>query len=230
MAEMYEIEIKSLLGTKEEADRLLDALKAHDEHVREVDANTQLNHYFIAGDKQKMLEGFQEVLPKDRYAAFRDIVEQGRDMSVRTRETTKADQKKVILVVKASVDDTTSSNGTARLEFEEVVNITLEELDQKLLESGCVYQAKWSRDRHEYELSDGAHVCVDKNAGYGYVAEFERVIEDGSRADEVKEELRALMTRLGVTELPQDRLERMFAHYNENWPEYYGTDKTFEIR
>jgi len=229
MTSQYEVEIKSLLGTKGEANKLLDALKAYDTSVREVDANTQLNHYFIGGEKEKMLATFQDILPEDRYKAFRDIVERGREMSLRTRETTKDGQKKVILVVKASVDDTTSSNGTARLEFEEVVNVTLEELDQKLLDSGCEYQAKWSRDRHEYELSNGTHVCVDKNAGYGYLAEFERVVDDAKRVDEIKSELRALMRDLGVEELPQDRLERMFAHYNENWRTYYGTEKTFLV-
>jgi hypothetical protein len=29
--------------------------------------------------------------------------------------------------------------------------------------------------------------------------------------------------------LAQERLERMFAHYNQNWPEYYGTTKVFII-
>jgi hypothetical protein len=37
------------------------------------------------------------------------------------------------------------------------------------------------------------------------------------------------MQELGVDELAQDRLARMFAHYNQNWPDYYGTDKTFTI-
>jgi len=35
------------------------------------------------------------------------------------------------------------------------------------------------------------------------------------------------MAKLGATELTQDRLERMFAYYNANWPAYYGTEKVF---
>jgi hypothetical protein len=72
-------------------------------------------------------------------------------------------------------------------------------------------------------------VTIDRNAGYGYLAEFERVIEDEAKAGAVQDELRALMAELGVEELPQDRLERMFAHYNAHWPEYYGTEKIFTI-
>jgi len=37
------------------------------------------------------------------------------------------------------------------------------------------------------------------------------------------------MQELGVEELSQDRLERMFSHYNSNWPDYYGTERTFII-
>jgi adenylate cyclase class IV len=73
-------------------------------------------------------------------------------------------------------------------------------------------------------------VCLDKNAGYGYLAEFEKVITDSARAEETKQELVSLMKTLGAIELPQDRLERMFAYYNEHWPEYYGTEKIFVIQ
>jgi adenylate cyclase class IV len=72
-------------------------------------------------------------------------------------------------------------------------------------------------------------VCLDKNAGYGYVAEFEKVTDDALKVDTLKAELRSLMSELGVTELPQDRLERMFAHYNQHWAEYYGTNNVFTI-
>ena len=97
-----------------------------------------------------------------------------------------------------------------------------------MLESGYHYQAKWSREREEYEYK-GANVCLDKNAGYGYLAEFEKIVTDEAEVDAVREELDELMAELGVMELDQGRLARMFAHYNDNWPEYYGTNKTFII-
>lgn len=135
---------------------------------------------------------------------------------------------KVILVMKASVGDDTSSNGVKRVEFEAVVKKSLGELDKILLDSGCTYQAKWSRQREEYESGD-MHVCIDKNAGYGYLAEFEKVTQDENSLEEVKNDLLSKMASLGIAELAQDRLERMFAHYNAHWPEYYGTEKTFNI-
>jgi len=134
-----------------------------------------------------------------------------------------------LFVIKASVDDTSSSNGTARIEFEEeVANLALHELDQIMLDHGFPYQSKWSRDRQEYTYKD-YNVCIDKNAGYGYVAEFEKIITDKEQAEATKEVIRKELEFLGIEELDQGRLERMFAHYNKNRPEYYGTEKTFII-
>ena len=72
-------------------------------------------------------------------------------------------------------------------------------------------------------------VCIDKNAGYGYLAEFEVVTEAENEIEEVKNNLLNFMNELGVEELKQDRLERMFDFYNKNWPDYYGTDNIFSI-
>jgi adenylate cyclase class IV len=97
-----------------------------------------------------------------------------------------------------------------------------------VLDAGFTYQAKWSRSREEYAYK-GVTVCLDKNAGYGYLAEFEKVVDGEERVEETRREIEALMTELSVFELPQDRLARMFDFYNKNWPEYYGTDKVFTI-
>ena len=109
------------------------------------------------------------------------------------------------------------------------MNMTLDELDQLLLSIGFVYQAKWSREREEYICKE-TNICLDRNAGYGYIAEFERMVSDIADTDNAKKKLRELMEELGVKELPQDRLERMFAHYNKHWQDYYGTEKIFVVK
>jgi adenylate cyclase class IV len=132
-------------------------------------------------------------------------------------------------VVKLSVDDTSSSNGIQRIEWEEVfIGMPIDDLDAILLESDFEYQAKWSRERVEYEF-DNITVCLDKNAGYGYLAEFEMVIANPEETQRAEDNLGGIMARVGVKELDQERLGRMFAHYNENWRDYYGTEKTFNI-
>lgn len=219
---LYEIEIKSLLGKKEKADALKKKIKEKNGHF--VSKNSQLNHYFIFSDLSRFKKALSPFIKESQKIAFGNILDQGSNFSIRTRDT----DGKVLLVIKASIGSDTSANGVSRMEFEAQVDLTLEQLDKILIDAGLEYQAKWSREREEYKLDD-THICIDKNAGYGYLAEFEKVINDASLADMVKIELADLMKSFGVEELPQDRLERMFAHYNVNWRDYYGTDKVFNI-
>jgi adenylate cyclase class IV len=106
-------------------------------------------------------------------------------------------------------------------------------MDAKVLQAGFSYQAKWSREREGYELnipwSADTILCLDKNAGYGYLAEFERVIDDASLVDSTRTELLTLIESLGYAELDQARLARMFDFYNKNWKDYYGTEKVFTL-
>lgn len=217
---VYEIEIKSLLGAKEKAEDLKS--KINKKGASFVSKNNQLNHYFILNDgiefKNRLKQHVKNV------ELFEKILEEGNDFSVRTRDTDGV----VKLVVKASIGDDTSSNGVSRMEFEEKMDMTLDELDQLLLDSGLEYQAKWSREREEYKLGD-MNICLDKNAGYGYLAEFEKIVDDKNTADAVKNSILEIMADFGISELPQDRLERMFAYYNQNWRDYYGTEKVFNI-
>lgn len=220
----YEIEVKTLLGKKDRADALKARMYELDPECACVSTNKQLNHYFTGGNVEALYEKTQHLFTDDAREKFQHMAEKGTNFSVRTRQ--KDDE--VLLVMKASLDAGTSSNGVSRLEFEEPVPVSLTELDALLEDAGFTYQAKWSREREEYAYK-GANVCIDRNAGYGYLAEFEKVIHDESLVASVRAEIDALMAELEVEELAQERLERMFAFYNTNWPEYYGTDKTFII-
>ncbi len=188
-------------------------------------SHAQLNHYFNAPENlSPLVEVLLPHIPEGRREALEKILEEGEDHSIRTRDA----DGRVFFVVKASLDEGTSSNTVSRMEFEEEVGMTLDELDALLLAHGLTYQAKWSRDREEYKQG-ATNITIDRNAGYGYLAEFERVVEDRDTIENVKKELLAFMEELGVEELSQERLERMFAFYNENWRDYYGTDKVFVI-
>lgn len=220
----FEIEIKTLLGEKAYADALKAKMVELDPTCALTSQNKQLNHYFEGGDLGALFEKTEHLFSPETKEKFRHIAEKGTNFSVRTRQR----DDEVLLVVKASVGEDSSSNGVSRLEFEESVSVSLDALDALVQDAGFTYQAKWSREREEYAYK-GANVCIDRNAGYGYLAEFEKVVHDESVLDQVRNEIDVLMEELGVEELAQDRLERMFAFYNTNWPDYYGTDKTFII-
>lgn len=224
--QQLEIEIKSLLGNEENTNALLEVMQKNDPNFSHIVSNSQLNHYFEGVVEPKtLLEALLPHVSQTDVPALERILADGKDLSVRSRQK----NSEVIVVIKASIDDTTSANGTARLEFESTMtDISLDELDEVLLNAGLAYQAKWSRVRKEYAYKD-MQVCIDRNAGYGYVAEFEKVITDITLSETEKEKIRNEMAVLGIEELPQERLERMFAYYNKNWKDYYGTDKTFTI-
>ena len=220
----YEIEIKSLLGSSEKADGMRLKMRVLDPNMKLTKENKQRNHYFVGGDIMRLCERVLPFFSEDGQKRLKKIAAFGKEFSIRSRQQ----NDRVLLVIKASIDETTSANGIARMEFEEPIPKTLAELDTILLSAGYSYQAKWSRERQEY-LCKGVTVCLDKNAGYGYVAEFEKMVDSPEQAPLVQKELRELMAALEAEELPQDRLERMFAYYNKNWLDYYGTKKIFTI-
>ncbi|HEX9504313.1 MAG TPA: CYTH domain-containing protein [Patescibacteria group bacterium] len=220
----YEIEIKSLIGDVRHAVDLVAKMKETDPNLTFRGKHKQLNHYFIKGDLSLLRQKLEPYLPKEQQKQFDDLTAKAKDFSVRTRWA----DGLVLFVIKATVDDTTSSNGTARQELETEVNLSLEQLDQMLLDCGFEYQAKWSREREEYQYK-ALNVTIDKNAGYGYLAEFETIINDPAQAEIAKTKIRQTMAQLNTKELQQDRLQRMFDYYNEHWKEYYGTDNVFNI-
>ena len=221
----YEIEVKSLLGEASAAEALRAGLKKIDPSCTLISSQTQLNHYFEGGNPNVIVERLAPRLAREVVERMQRIAG-GEKISVRTREVSGAAK----IVMKASLGSDSSDNGVVRMEVEEpVAGMTLDALDKEVLAAGYRYQAKWSRAREEYQTKD-ISVCLDKNAGYGYLAEFEKVIQDPAQTAAARNDIDALMQMLGVVELPQDRLERMFAYYNEHWPEYYGTDKVFNVQ
>ena len=220
----FEIEVKSLLGEEQNALALKEKMQQLDPNCVLVSTNTQLNHYFEGGDMQDLYDRVGYLFGEEDRAKLKTTIERGAEFSIRSRLR----DEEVLLVVKASIDEGTSANTVKRMEFEEPVAIPLDELDTLLLDAGFMYQAKWSREREEYAYK-GANVCLDKNAGYGYLAEFEKIVHDEADADIVRAELDELMAELEVLELDQDRLARMFSFYNTNWTDYYGTNRVFII-
>ena len=220
----YEIEVKSLLGDKEQADKLRKEMCERDPSCACTSTNKQLNHYFKDGNIEKLFEQTKHLFDAEAVKKFEKIAEKGTDFSVRSRQ--KDDE--VLLVVKASMDEGNAINSVSRMEFEENVDVSLDELDALIQQAGYTYDSKWSREREEY-IYKGVNVTIDRNAGYGYLTEFEKVTEDESDIAEIRKEIADLMNELSVEELPHDRHDRMYAHYRKNWPEYYGTDKIFNI-
>jgi adenylate cyclase class IV len=222
----YEVEIKVLLGTEEEKDIFVDRVQNCFPEVLYSYSESQRNHYFEGGNLAHLFGTFREYITQEQAESLHRLSQEAKSFSVRTRGT----PTQTIIVVKATVNDESSSNGTARIEWEvDLAPMTIEEMDALVISAGFAYQAKWSRSREGFDLNSNTVLCLDKNAGYGYLAEFERVIDDAELVESTRAELLAMIESLGYQELDQARLARMFAYYNQNWAEYYGTENVFTV-
>ena len=104
---VFEIEIKSLLGEERKANELRKKLQIVDPKTVQVSKHKQLNHYFIDGDIDKLHKLISSKLSsKKKQDQLKKIVTDGSDFSIRTRL---ADDT-VLFVVKASLDEGTSHN------------------------------------------------------------------------------------------------------------------------
>lgn len=241
----YEVEIKVLLGTEAQKDAFMSQVRSSFPALAHSYSESQRNHYFEGGSLDGLLSFFGDIVTPEEKMKLENIRDTAKSFSVRTRGT----PTQTIIVVKATVNDESSSNGTARIEWEvDLAPMTLEKMDVLVLEAGFSYQAKWSREREGYQLNDWIYntvpviwesqkidsmpytvLCLDKNAGYGYLAEFERVIDDAALVDSTRAELLAMIWSLWYAELDQARLSRMFDFYNKNWRDYYGTENVFTV-
>lgn len=222
-----EIEIKSLLWSKEKRDELMEKLSQHYPNHKLLNKEKQLNHYFKDWNFPLLYSNIEWLLNDEQKVKFKNIVEHWKKHSVRTRWIDITNES--ILVVKAAVDETTWHTWVSRLEFEaKFNNLSLEQLDNILLNSWFDYLSKWSREREEYEI-DNITLCLDKNAWYWYLAEFEMVVNANEDFNQIQSYIRTVMAKLWVEELDQWRHDRMFAYYNENWPTYYGTENIFTV-
>src|SRR5258708_4265233 len=137
-ASQYEVEIKSLIGTKARANKFRTKMERHfKEKLKLTEQSSQLNHYFIGENLNRVYDVLLPHIPDLQRDSFSHILHHGKNVSVRTRKL----NDQVILVMKASIDDTTSSNGISRLEFEvRLPNLTLDQLDDLLLDAVLHYQ------------------------------------------------------------------------------------------
>ncbi len=227
MPHSYEIEIKSLLGSKERQEKLKADLRTLDPNMKLLQKTKRLNHYFVGGSLPALFEALKGRVLPEKVESLREITAkfEEKNCSIRSKWV----DGKVSLVVKAAIGEGNSVHGTARLEFDSPVSgLTLEQVDKAILGCGFRYQAKWSQEREEYECGDMT-VTIDFSPGYGYMAEFEIVSPSEELIGAHREKLRETMRVLGAPEAQPERLERMFAFYNSHWQDYYGTEKVFVL-
>lgn len=220
----YEVEIKSLLGSATRATELIVQLRELDPTTVKTGQQSQLNHYFKGGDLAVLAEAMTEFLNAEQREQIVEIDAKCSSKNVRTRQKNDV----VLLIVKGSLDSRSAAHSHRRMEFEAEVPLTIDELDSKVIAAGYQLEAKWQAEREMYQ-SLGLTVDMMFSPGYGYVAEFEKVVQQEADVNSARKEVVIVMKKLGIVELPNERLERMYTYYNNNWRDYYGTKKVFNV-
>lgn len=222
---MFEVEVKALVPNPE-------ALRGLISNQFSVDGinSKQLNHYFSYSPE--VLSVFtKEYLPNCcawDYKEFPEDLITAENLAIRTRWDSLTG---TWLMLKYSVDDSCSQNGTTRREFELNVREGLTDLNNTLLVIGCDYQSKWSRDRTEFKIDDDLKIFVDINAGYRGICEVEKIVTTKEEAPQASAQVRKVLSFLELDELDSGLLKEMFNFYSDNWQEFYGTDLSiFEDR
>lgn len=221
---VLEVEKKALL-TPDLVDKFIDRLKAVYD-AQERGTSKQLNHYFRAGDANRLKLAIQPYLNRKQKAELAEVLELKHQ--VRTRWERKNHGDKVLLVIKGSNTDD-AVNGSNRKEVEIEFKLSLSELDAMIGWSGYEVESKWSRSRQHFTTDELIDVFIDWNAGYGPIVEFEAIVSTEIEAEEALKQIDAMMRLMGVQELDKGRLQRMYAFYKSRWQEYYRTDKVFMV-
>lgn len=100
-------------------------------------------------------------------------------------------------------------------------------LDEILRSLGFEYDTKWYRKRKEYKYKK-FNITIDFNAGYGWIAEIELMVNSGNE-DKAKKAILALAKEIGIEPASKVLFDKMYHYYKKNWQHYIETKSTFDI-
>jgi adenylate cyclase class IV len=218
-----EVEIKCHLGADESAvTALVERMMVADPECRLTAHNELLNHYFDCKDPALLEAVAKDYASGTKLKTLLEIIDKSGVLSVRTRS--KNDQ--IILIVKGVPAGGDAIHGVDRMEWEQVVDVSIENLDEKLVQAGLVELAKWSGYKDVYTFMDTT-IEIQFSPGYGYQVEIEKVVIGDEDAESATKRVSEVAGLVDLTEVDHNLISKMYDYYNAHWREYYGTKKVF---
>ena len=92
-----------------------------------------------------------------------------------------------------------------------------ETLEKMFLALGYKVQIKWFRKRHNFKWQ-GIDVAIDYTKGYGYIIEFEKLVEENEK-EKALEFLKGKFNLLNIPLTSREEFNQKFNYYKENWKE-----------
>lgn len=93
-----------------------------------------------------------------------------------------------------------------------------ERLEQMFLSLGYNIQIKWFRKRNNFKWQD-IDVAVDSTKGYGYIIEFEKLVEENEK-EKTLEFLKEKFNILNISMTSREEFDQKFNYYKEHWKEF----------
>lgn len=214
---MFEVEVKALIETYD-----LTKSKLLEKGYVYQNKECQVNHYFNYSDYSLayLFNNLSIYLTTNQELELSNVIGKGNNFSIRTRAI---NDKDVYFIIKYSVFDEDSSNGSIRKEYEVNLDILITNLDYILLSNGLTYSSKWSRQRETFKR-DNITATIDLNAGYGYLLELETLTDRVEDTQQLNRQLLIELTDLELKELDKKLLTNMFNYYESHWDKFYGTN------
>lgn len=214
---MFEVEVKALIRNY----NITKSILLEKKYVYK-SKECQLNHYFSYNDYSLayLFNNLRVHLTTEQELNLSNVIGRGNNFSVRTRSI---NDKKTYFIIKYSLIDKNSVNGSIREEYEVLLEIPLTKLDTVLLNAGLIYSSKWSRQR-EIFTRDTITATIDLNAGYGYLLELEILTDRVEDTQSINQQLLQELTNLELKELDATLLTNMFDYYENHWDKFYGTN------
>lgn len=92
-----------------------------------------------------------------------------------------------------------------------------ETLEKMFLSLGYKVEIKWFRKRHNFKWS-GIKVSVDYTKGYGYIIEFEKLVDEDEK-DDALQFLKEKFNFLNIPLTSREEFDQKFDYYKEHWKE-----------
>ena len=90
-----------------------------------------------------------------------------------------------------------------------------EKMEAALIALGYDVEVKWLRKRTTFEWNN-VTVMLDFTQGYGYIIELEKMCAENEK-EKASEELKQMMTEIGIDITPKEVFNEHFEYYKKNW-------------
>lgn len=219
-----EIEIKCLLNGENGKQALLRKLKQAFPQHKKLKSRRVISYFYKAGATHtQILEVGSQLLNNDELTQLKNVLEHSDALVVKARsiDTT------VYFSVKGSTKGDDPVHAVNRIEFEAVIDPSLEEVGQIIEQTGIKIASKWSSERSFYALTPELEMNLEFVGGYGYKAELEMLIDNNDSHQDAINTISEAAQQLDLQEASQELFGKMYKYYNEHWQEYFNSNKEF---